>query len=173
MVYMHAIENEHSCKILYFIAQPADVIMTASKYGMQISQFTGTFGNPEIVKEGDVLQFKCAGLLGNLPVAKIMWMRTSQHLLSDEFIHMNPGVTANDGSEIAGAITELPDQCSRRQTNTLTYVIQSSDTRKETLAFKCYIEATPPQSATGESRVKIKVNSTTFYMKIGKCPNLF
>ena len=76
-------------------------------------------------------------------------------------------------SEIAGAIIELPEQCSRRQTNYLIYVIQSSDTRKETFAFKCFIEATPPQSATGGFGVKIKVNSTAFYMKIGKCPNLF
>ena len=170
---MHAVENEHSFKIFYFIAQQADVIMTATKYGMQISQFAGTIDNPELVKEGDVLQFKCAGLLGNLPDAKIMWMRTSLNISSDNFIDMNPGVTVNDGSEITGAIIELPEQCSRWQTNTLTYVIQSSDTRKEVLAFKCYIAATPPQSATGGIGVKIKVNSTTFYMKIGKCPNLF
>ena len=170
---MHAIENEHLCKILYFTAQPADLSMTALKYGMQTSQFTGTIDNPELVKDGDVLQFKCAGLLGNLPDAKIMWMRTSLNLSSDELTDMNPGVTVNDGSEIASAIKELPEQCSRRQTNYLIYVIQNSDTRKETLAFKCYIEATPPQSATGGIGVKIKVSSTAFYMKIGKCPNLF
>ena len=123
------------------------------------------------MKEGDVLQLKCRGLLGNLPDAKIMWMRTSLNISSDEFIDMKPGVTSNDGSEITGAIKELPDQCSRWQTNTLTYVIQRSDTRKETLAFKCYIEATPPQSATGGIGVKIKVNSKAFYMRIGKCFN--
>ena len=96
MVHMHAVENEHSCKILYFIAQAADVIMTVSKYGMQISQFTGTYDNPELAKEGDVLQFKCEGLLGNLPDAKIMWMRTSLNLSSDEFLDIKPGVTSND-----------------------------------------------------------------------------
>ena len=160
---------------LLFSAQPADVSMTASRNGILISEFTGTIGDPQLVKEGDVLQFKCTGLLGNLPDAKIMWMRTSLSFTSDEFIDMNPGVTANDGNETVGAITELPDQCSRRQTNTLTYVIQNTDKGRLTLAFKCYIQATPPQSATGgQGGIKIIVNSTTaFYMKVGKCPNLF
>ena len=145
--------------------------MMALKYGMQTSQFTGTIDNPELVKEGDVLQFKCAGLLGNLPDAKIMWMRTSLNLSSDKFIDMNPGVTVNDGSEIACAIIELPEQCSRWQTNSLTYVIQRSDTRKDTLAFKCYIQATLSQSATGEIGAKINVKSKVFYMRVGKCFN--
>ena len=156
---------------MYFSAQPANVSMMALKYGMQISQFTGTIYNPELVKEGDVLQFKCAGLLGNLPDAKIMWMRTSLNISSDDFIDMNPGITENDGSEITGAIIELPEQCSRWQTNSLTYVIQRSDTRKDTLAFKCYIQATLPQSATREIGAKIKVNSKVFYMRVGKCFN--
>ena len=161
--------------IASFSAQPADVSMTASKNGMQISTLTGTIDQPEPVTVGDTLQFKCTGLLGNLQDAKITWMRTSLSFTSDEFIDMNPGITLNDGNETAGAITELPDQCSRRQTNTLTYVIQNTDKSKPTLAFKCYIQATPPQSATGgQGGIKIIVNSTTaFYMKVGKCPNVF
>ena len=148
--------------------------MTVKKNGFPIS---GTSAYPAKVKVGDEVELECYSKLGSIPNTEIEWWKTSSvgdiweqiQQNNVKFIKYNPGAFGSNGVETSGQIRELDAECSREQTTTLRYNVSKADQVRGIVAFKCYVQVTPPVSGSSPNVQldPVIVNSTSFYMEIG------
>ena len=154
--------------------------MTVKTNGFPVS---GTSTYPAKVKVGDEIELECYSKLGSIPNTEIEWWKTSSvgdireqiQQNNVKFIKYNPGVIGSNGVETNGPIRELDAECSRDQTTTLRYNVSNTDENQGIVAFKCYVQVTPPVSSGSPSvqREPVTINSTAFYMEIGMLNVLF
>ena len=158
----------------YVLALPADTAMTVKMNGFPVS---GTSIYPAKVTVGDEVELECYSKLGSIPNTEIEWWKTSSvgdirkqiQQNNVKFIKYNPGIIGSNGVETSGPIRELDAECSRDQTTTLRYNVANTDKKQGIVAFKCYVQVTPPFSSGSPNvrRDPVTVNSTAFYMEIG------
>ena len=155
-------------------ALPADTALTVKRNGFPIS---GNSAYPAKVTVGDEVQLECYSKLGSIPNTEIEWWKTSSvgdireqiQQNNVKFIKYNPGAFGSNGVETSGPIHELDAECSREQTTTLRYNVSKADQVRGIVAFKCYVQVTPPVSGSSPNVQldQVIVNSTSFYMEIG------
>ena len=165
---------------IYFVALPADTALTVKMNGFPIS---GTSAYPAKVKVGDEVELECYSKLGSIQNTEIEWWKTSSvgditeqiQQNNVKFIKYNPGVFGSNGVETSGPIRDLDAECSRDQTTTLRYNVSKADQVRGIVAFKCYVQVTPPVSGSSPNVQldPVIVNSTSFYMEIGMLNTLF